>query len=127
MDQAMEKAILNEQINKAIEAHDGWKVRLQEAINTGTSKYTVEGLSVINQCDFGRWLYFEIDPVLRSSEYYEKVANLHQLFHEAAANVLKLALQGEKERAMIAMGAGSAYEQLSAELISAMTKWRDAA
>lgn len=121
----MDKAVLDEQINKALEAHALWKTRLQEAINSGTSQYSVEGLRVTNQCDFGRWLYFEIDPSSQNSEHYEKVRDLHQAFHQEAANILELALSGKKQDAMVLLGPNGLYESLSSGLIVAMKHWRD--
>lgn len=120
----IDKAALNDQISKAIDAHEVWKIRLREAIEKGTSEYTVEDLSASNLCAFGRWLYLEIGSILRDKQY-EKVRDLHQSFHMAAASVLNLALAGRQEEARAAMEAGSEYVRLSSGLISAMKQWRD--
>lgn len=125
MDQAMEKAVFNSQINESVEAHVAWRIRLQEAIEKGTSEFSVENLKVSNLCDFGKWLYLEVDPSLQKSEQYQKVRDLHQSFHLAAANVLSLALSGKKNEATNAMEEGSEYVRLSTELINAMKQWRD--
>ena len=45
---------LNTQIKSAIGAHGMWKVRLDQAIEKGSSEYTVAGVQVDNQCAFGK-------------------------------------------------------------------------
>ena len=48
---------IKEEINKAIGAHGMWKFRLDQAVEKGTSEFTVDNVRKDNLCDFGRWLY----------------------------------------------------------------------
>lgn len=125
MDKTMEKAIFNNQINEAVEAHVAWRIRLEEAIEQGTSEYSVEELRASNLCVFGKWLYLEVDQSLQNTEQYKKVRDLHQAFHNTAADILNMALVGQKDQAKNAMQEGSEYVRLSTELINAMKQWRD--
>ena len=43
-------------IDKAIAAHARWKSHLRQAIETGTSEWTVDRVRPDNVCEFGHWL-----------------------------------------------------------------------
>ena len=115
---------LKEAITKGIGAHGLWKQRLVDAINSGKSQWTPEGVCQDNQCDFGKWLY-SLGPTDRQSPHCEKVRDLHAQFHKAAANVLTLALSGKTQEATNAISDNSAYRTLSASLTKEMMAWRD--
>jgi methyl-accepting chemotaxis protein len=115
---------LKEEIKKAIGAHGMWKARLSAAIDSGSSDAKPETVSVDNLCDFGKWLYGDsIDNAVKKSDHYQKCRDLHAIFHREAGNVLRLALQGQKEKAQQAMSYNGSFGSASAELTRAMINW----
>jgi hypothetical protein len=117
---------LADQLTAAISAHAAWKVRLAQAISSGSSDFAVPTVRLDNQCPFGKWLYGEIDPTSRRSPEYEKVRTLHAAFHVAAAGVLGLAVSGRRAEAEAAMGPGSEFARVSTQLTLALTAWQRA-
>lgn len=87
------------EINKAIAVHGTWKVRLHDAIDMGSSEYKPETVRLDNACDFGKWLY-SIPQEERLGKYWGKVKEVHAKFHETAAQILKLAVDGKKQEAL---------------------------
>lgn len=80
----------NDQLNSAISAHSRWKSRLLMAIEQGTSDISANDARRDDQCQFGKWL--NETPGLRKDPHYNKVHDLHKLFHQEAGKVLDLAL-----------------------------------
>ena len=117
---------LDEQLTRAVSAHGGWKLRLRDAIDTGKDLSTPDRVRVDNACEFGKWLYGEIDATSRRSPDYEKVRTLHAAFHVAAAGVLGLAVSGRRAEAEAAMGPGSEFARVSTQLTLALTAWQRA-
>ena len=119
---------LPDEIKSAIGLHGQWKSRLDAAIATGTSEFSVSVVRQDNQCVFGKWLY---GPAwageIRNSQHYKDVRELHRQFHCVAADVLALALAGKKSEAIQAMHAQSEFAQCSAKLTKAMMAWLEAA
>lgn len=115
------------QITKAIAAHGQWKTRLKAAIAQGTSDFDVVTTRADNRCDFGKWLQSGVAPEHRSSPHYEICRKLHAEFHQNAAEVLALALQGRGADAEAKMAHGSPFAHVSAQLIREMSTWQKAA
>jgi methionyl-tRNA formyltransferase len=111
-------------IKKAIGAHGLWKSRLNQAIATGNSEFSVSAVTVDNGCDFGKWLY-SLNGAEATSTEYLKVKTLHAEFHRSAAEVLKLAIEGHPEQAQSAMASNSPFAKVSAELTTTMMRWKD--
>lgn len=116
---------LSDQLFNALRAHAAWKLRLAQAIETGTSEFSVDAVRVDNACPFGQWLYGSIDAAARGSAYYEQVRGLHAAFHRQAANVLALALAGRTAEARQAMEVGREFNRASAQLTLALTAWQE--
>lgn len=115
---------IQEEIKKAIGAHGLWKGRLTSAIETGSSEFTPDRIRHDNECDFGRWLYgATIPPATKHTPEYESCRRLHAEFHQEAANVLKLAVTGHKDKAREAMSPRSKFAEVSSHLTSEMMKW----
>ncbi|MBA3848479.1 MAG: hypothetical protein C0502_00605 [Opitutus sp.] len=112
-----------DQITVAIGSHRQWKQRLQAAIDTGQSTFSVSEICVDNRCDFGRWLY-RLPPASRSSAHWREVQRLHACFHQEAGGVLELALRGDKAGAQERMTLGGSFAAASAHLTGAMMKWK---
>lgn len=112
-------------IIKGIGAHGLWKQRLIDAIKAGESEWTPEVVCQDNQCEFGKWLY-ACNSQEKSSPHYEKIRDLHAKFHLSAAEVLKMALAGQKKDAEAAIDHGSQYKTISNSLTMEMMKWKSA-
>jgi purine-binding chemotaxis protein CheW len=111
------------QISAAITAHNRWKENLQRAIETGASQYQPSVVKQDNQCDFGKWLYEGISPDLRDSARFHAICQQHAKFHQEAAAVLALALQGRKEDAVKASAPGSQFQEISSALRLDLISW----
>jgi methyl-accepting chemotaxis protein len=117
---------VHDQITAAIAAHGKWKTRLKSAIGQGTSEFAPATVRRHDACDFGKWLQ-SAGPGAKSSPHYGHAVALHAQFHEAAAEVLALALAGKKAEAEAKLGSGSAFAHSSAELTREMSAWLHAA
>ena len=95
-----------------------------DAVKTGESEWTVEQIRSYTNCEFGQWLA-TLSPDERQSEQCRTVATLHQEFHAAAAEVLRLALQKQTEAAQAAIALNSPFSLVSANLTAAMSAWKD--
>jgi hypothetical protein len=116
-----------DEITKAIGAHGLWKSRLSSAIESGKSEFTPDQVKADDACEFGRWLYGSSLPqTAKQGQDYETCRHLHAEFHQEAANVLKLALIGQKDKAIQALGPRSKFADISASLTGAMIKWKKA-
>lgn len=114
---------LENEIDKAIEAHWKWKRRLRSAIESGTSDANPVDIAKDNVCEFGQWLYGSTIPTTtRASVDYLSVRELHAAFHECAAKVLECVANGQKAQADALMT--SEYAEVSVALIAAMMKWQ---
>jgi len=111
------------EINKAIANHGYWKVRLNDAIETGNSEWSPEKVRQDDLCNFGKWFY-ALSPEEKASEFWKKVQPLHAQFHREAAKVLKLALDGHKDEAFaLTTDMRGDFLRLSMELTNALHAW----
>ena len=118
---------LNPQVTKAIAAHASWKRRLRDAIDTGASDVTVSTAARDNVCEFGQWLHGESVSASHAPQH-RTCLELHAHFHKAAADVLRLALAGQKDEAEHRLQAiDSEFNAASAALTRAMMTWQQAA
>ncbi len=112
------------QINKAIAAHGVWKVRLHDAIASGTSDYRPETVALDNVCEFGKWFY-AIPTSARPTEFWEKVQKLHEQFHKEAGRILDLALNGNRDEALaLITDLRGEYVSTSIELTNTLYEWK---
>jgi Chemoreceptor zinc-binding domain len=112
------------EINKAIKAHSVWKVRLKDAVDTGRSEFTPAKVRDNNICEFGKWLA-TLPPTERALDEYKRIQSLHEKFHANAADVLQLAIGGQREKAHAALtDIKSDFVYTSALLINALSDWK---
>lgn len=112
------------ELNKAIKAHSVWKVRLKDAVDTGKSDFTPNQVRANHLCEFGKWMA-SLPPAEKALEHYQGIVVLHEKFHKVAADVLHLALNGEKEKAHTALtDIKSDFVYTSAQLINALSEWK---
>jgi hypothetical protein len=120
----MDNAALASQVQKALVAHAAWKVRLAQAIDSGSSDFVPMIVQQDNVCDLGQWLYTGIADELKTGARYEAVRQLHRQFHLSAAAVLETALAGRQAEARAAMEADSEFARTSTNLTLELTAWR---
>jgi methyl-accepting chemotaxis protein len=115
---------LHDEITKAIGVHGMWKTRLSSAIDAGKSEFSVDQVAKDNACDFGKWIYGPtVPPDAKKMAEYETCRHLHADFHKAAADVLRLAISGDKAKARAGIAANSKFAEISGKLTLAMMKW----
>ena len=114
-----------EALDQAIDAHGMWKSRLQLAIATGETDTPVETMQQDNQCAFGKWLYSPaLASIDKASIHYEAVKVLHAEFHQMAARVAALALNGNKGEAEQMLRNYGEFAVVSTKLTRAMVEWK---
>jgi hypothetical protein len=112
------------EINKAIAAHGTWKVRLHDAIESGTSDFKPEIVSLDNACDFGKWLY-SIPLAERPRDFWDTVQELHARFHKEAAKVLRLAVGKKPQEALALMSdLKGDFVTSSIQLTQTLNEWK---
>jgi hypothetical protein len=111
------------EIDAAIVAHDEWKARLLAAVEAGSSDVDPDEVRADDRCAFGAWLS-SVELDMKASLHYSRVCGLHARFHQAAAEVLKLALGGRGAKALTNLEFGSDYVSASVLLVDEMQLWR---
>lgn len=111
-------------VTAAISAHTAWNANLSAAVSSGQGGLQGHDVARDDLCAFGRWLMG--DPSLREAPLYAEVLALHARFHLEAARVLDIALEGRTQEAAAAMERGSAYDDASSALLTALAAWRAA-
>lgn len=114
-----------DEIDAAISAHEVWKVRLAEAIESHTVDLPVDRICRDDCCEFGAWLYSDsITPIEKSSQRYKLVRHLHADFHKAAAEVAEFVLAGQAVVANDLMSETGRFSVVSKRLIAALNDWK---
>ena len=116
----MDKKAIKQSIHKAIAAHGLWKTRLRQAIDTQTSEFDVDFVRSSHNCEFGKWLDGDRSN-LRTFPQYQDVYKQHQVVHEMTAQVMSLALKGDKSGADELLK--SKFLPLSQKLTITMMGW----
>jgi CheY-like chemotaxis protein len=114
--------ISRERFDEVILAHSQWKRRLKKAIETGVSDLNPQEAKDYHNCSFGQWLYSKDSKKL---PHHLELLEMHRKFHEEAAMILQLALQGAKVEAMERVALGSQFNQLTAKLVNKLAEIRD--
>lgn len=112
------------EVRKALGAHATWKALLREAIETGSSGFSVDRVAAENGCEFGKWLLVgDLPENAKSHPRFASVCRLHAEFHKVAANVLKLALDKKKNEALQQLSSNGVYTRLSTDLTKELVAW----
>jgi hypothetical protein len=115
--------VTKEDLDNALSTHALWKKRLQEAIENGKSEFQVSVVQKDNACQFGQWLY-NFSEQEKQSDDYIKVKDLHAEFHKTAADILQLAINGDKFEALKRIESGGGYSRITGKLIIALNSWK---
>lgn len=112
------------EIEKATEAHEAWKVKLRQAVESGTLPKPASEIACDDQCAFGKWLHrLSADKQTNLSMRFRKVMRLHADFHTEAGRIASLVEEGEIKRAGIALNS-PALNECSERLGIAMADWK---
>jgi hypothetical protein len=112
----MDAKTKSDRIDAAVKAHIAWFERLKTAIATGKSDFNPATVSLDNQCEFGKWVYSDLNTICDKAKF-DKIKTLHAAFHKKASEILKLALAGNKAEATPQVTSSSELGKLSGELI----------
>jgi hypothetical protein len=117
---------LEDALDRAIAAHAKWKYRLMDAIDSGKSDVHVSDVRSDTACEFGKWMA-ALPLADRLNQHVPEVRSLHTQFHALAADVLEMALAGDKQQATAAIAPQSRFASVSSNLTGAVLAWKHAA
>ncbi len=110
-------------INKAIAAHGVWKSRLIEAISTGKCNISAKNALRVDVCDLGKWIYGENLLFFRGNPQYTALEKVHAEFHARTGEILKLAENGETDRASELLERDQPFAQTSVQLVKCLKEF----
>lgn len=103
----------------AINVHIAWKVRLAKYID-GTSDETLDPEVICRDdvCPLGKWIYENLEEHGEIDEFHT-MRDLHANFHEAAAEIVRMADSGEGTKAEECLHGD--YARLSNKVVKSIT------
>jgi hypothetical protein len=104
-----------DEINDIIWAHSQWKSHLRKAIDMQSSPLNVSDAGNTKKCYFGKWL---MSAEAHRLANHADLVEIHQNFHQQAAKILQMALDGHRHEAHEAIALGSHFNKLTAELVN---------
>ncbi len=115
---------LKDEIKNAVGTHGMWKKKLKSSVHSGKIDVQISSIKADNQCSFGKWLHGPtITEKQINSNHYQKVRELHAVFHKKASKVAQLAISGHKAGAMRMLEVNGEFTIASAALTTAMLAW----
>lgn len=101
-----ERAGLNFRL--AIDAHQKWKVRLENYIaGRSSEELKVDVVGCDDQCTLGKWIYGRGGERFGFSETFYYMKAYHAQFHRCAGDILATAQTGDKESALRELRGGN--------------------
>ena len=116
--------LTEEAIDRALLAHGDWKRRLAQAIDRDGEGLSIQVVKSDDLCEFGLWLYRDLDDSIKSLPIYERARQLHAEFHREAGRVLAMAQSKHRFEAKDAIEPDSQFARLSGALTLVLDKWR---
>lgn len=116
----MSASNISDAIKAAIGSHGLWKGRLRHAIDTQTSEFEVSFVRSCHNCEFGKWLDGDKANLMHHSHYNE-VYELHRQLHLITADIMELALSGDKDKAEAILG--KEFFDKSGDLVRELMAW----
>ncbi len=105
-----------EKIEAVIKAHFAWFDRLKGVIATGKSEFKPDVVGKDNQCEFGKWVYSDLNQLCDEKTFAE-IKDYHAQFHKKASEVLTMALAGNKTKATEELSSSGQLSKLSGRLV----------
>lgn len=106
--------------DQVIMAHASWKRKLKTYLEKPDGSLKPEEIGVDNKCELGQWIGGEGRQYSKMTEFTTLTA-AHTRFHKAAAELVQKANSGEKVDGEVALGARSAFSELTNEVVSCIT------
>lgn len=114
---------LSEEIDATIIGHSLWRTRLEEAIKSGQTRFSIASIRADDACPFNGWLdSIEAHHGRHGNADYVTTQRLHAEFHNVAGRVVELAIGGRKEDAERVLA--REFDFASAKLIEALLAWK---
>jgi len=99
-------------LDKALEKHSEWKVKLRTAISKH-EEMDVATISKDNCCDLGKWLHGDAKSRLAHQPSYSECVSKHAAFHVEAGRVATMINAKKYSEAETMLGAGSSFVSAS--------------
>ncbi len=112
-----------ERAESVVKAHVRWFKDLRNAIETGRSDKVPAVVAADTECEFGKWVHSELAG-FASRDLLAQITRIHADFHQAAAAILTMALDGRRAEARARLGAGSELADLSKRLVQKVQELR---
>lgn len=97
---AFNHAVVVLEIDAAIMAHEEWRDMLHNFIRqAGSDMLHPDQIGCDDRCDLGRWLRGEGAEFLGTYGVFADLQATHKLFHDTAAHIVSLHLQGQTAEA----------------------------
>ncbi len=128
---------IHEEIDAAILAHLTWikKIKTTVALSARTTNSVVldqkkhiemiENVQSDENCKFGIWLHKIVTPELKCVSYFDVIQKLHQQFHQEAAEIITLSLNGKSKKAQKLLTDQASFTLCSSSLIEKLEEWKN--
>lgn len=113
-------------LDDAIASHAEWKKRLTDYLRAPDQSLDPGVVGRDDVCELGQWIHEpsgERDPV-RSTRAFSELREHHAKFHEAAADVVRRANDGQHVTAEAALGSGSVFARYSSMVVRSIMQVR---
>ncbi len=95
-------------LDKALEKHSEWKVKLRTAISK-REEMDAATISRDDCCDFGKWLHHDVKSLLAHEPSYADCVSKHAAFHFEAGRIANMINAKKYSEAEAMLGNGSAF------------------
>lgn len=113
-------------LDSALQAHQQWKARLQDAVLSGEA-LDVDLIRRDDCCDLGKWLYTEGRAVYGHTPEFVKLMGMHDDFHLVTSVVARIINGKDYEQAQAMLGGSSQFASASTAVALAIHQLRFAA
>lgn len=117
------RAGIQTEIQQAIAAHGMWKVRMKQALRSGTIDQEPAAVRLDNQCAFGKWLH-ACPPAVKQTPFHGAVLRLHAEFHQVSSEVYAHLKAGRRADAEAMLAPEGQWTLASVNLTSKMVEWQ---
>ncbi len=94
-------------IPAAIQAHVGWKIKLQRYLNgTYGEPLDAQVVGADDRCTLGHWIHGEGEERYGHHPLFQEIKTIHAAFHRCAGSVVQCVDHGERERAAAILNQG---------------------
>ncbi|MGK5083433.1 methyl-accepting chemotaxis protein [Bdellovibrionota bacterium FG-1] len=102
--------------DSAITAHLDWKMKLSKYLQKPDGSLDPQKVCLDNQCTFGKWIYGPGTEYTHLQQY-QPLRGAHKKFHETAAEVVQLIIDGHIKQAESVISPSGRYLKVSEECV----------